>query len=256
MRLLRLFSAALAVAVLALLPFPASAAPGWVWPVAGPHVVSRPFAPGPTPYSPGHRGADLPGAPGAAVLAAGAGRVSYAGLLAGRGVVVVVHGTLRTTYEPVASAVRVGQEVAPGEQIGTLNPGHAGCPAAACLHWGLRRGEDYLDPVRLVEGGPVRLLPRAVPAAAPGPPGPVAVPPVTGWPELPPTAPPPVAAPPVDAPPFDAPPGVHPADPGARPADLSVPGPAAPGRSTALATTGAALLALAAADRAGRRRRR
>jgi murein DD-endopeptidase MepM/ murein hydrolase activator NlpD len=107
------------------------------------------------------------------VLAAGAGRVGYAGLLAGRGVVVVVHGELRTTYEPVVAEVAVGSAVAAGERIGTLEPGHAGCPAAACLHWGLRRGDSYLDPLRLVDRGPVRLLPLAARsgsvAAAPAP---------------------------------------------------------------------------------------
>jgi len=144
-----------------LLPAPAQAAPAWVWPLAGAQQVSRPFAPGPTPYAPGHRGADLPGRAGQQVLAAGAGRVSFSGLLAGRGVLVVVHGALRTTYEPVLASVGVGQPVAAGQTIGRLVAGHGGCPVEACLHWGLRRGRDYLDPVRLVRGGPVRLLPLA-----------------------------------------------------------------------------------------------
>ncbi|MBC7373849.1 MAG: M23 family peptidase, partial [Frankiales bacterium] len=77
----------------------AAAADGpWGWPVAGAREVGRPFAPPASRYSAGHRGVDLPAPAGTAVRAAGAGRVSYAGLLAGRGVVVVVHGTLRTTY--------------------------------------------------------------------------------------------------------------------------------------------------------------
>jgi len=146
----------------------AHAAPGWVWPLDGSHAVSRVFDPGPTPYGPGHRGADLPGAPGDPVRAAGDGRVSYAGLLAGRGGVVVEHGALRTTYEPVTAVVRVGLAVAAGQQIATLDAGHEGCPVLACLHWGLRRGEAYLDPVRLVEGGPVRLLPRGADVVSPG----------------------------------------------------------------------------------------
>jgi len=146
----------------------AHAAPGWVWPLDGSHAVSRVFDPGPTPYAPGHRGADLTGAPGDPVRAAGDGRVSYAGLLAGRGVVVVEHGALRTTYEPVTPVVHVGLAVAAGQQIATLDAGHEGCPVLACLHWGLRRGEAYLDPVRLVEGGPVRLLPRDADVVSPG----------------------------------------------------------------------------------------
>lgn len=139
---------------------PAAADEGpWGWPLAGPHEVGRPFAPPASAYGAGHRGADLPSVEDAAVRAAAAGRITYAGLLAGRGVVVVTHGSLRTTYEPVVAAVRLGQQVALGQVLGRLSVGHAGCPVAACLHWGLRRGEQYLDPVRLVERGPVRLLP-------------------------------------------------------------------------------------------------
>ncbi len=162
----------LVVLLLVLAPAPASGAMstassvGWVWPVDGPHEVSRPFAPPAFRYGVGHRGADLPAPPGSVVRAAGSGRVSYAGLLAGRGVVVVVHGDLRTTYEPVEATVSLGQRVDAGTPLGRLAPGHGGCPVAACLHWGLRRGDDYLDPVPLVERPPLRLLPVGPPLAA------------------------------------------------------------------------------------------
>jgi hypothetical protein len=33
------------------------------------------------------------------------------------------------------------------------------CFPATCLHWGLIVGETYVDPLTLVGGGPVRLLP-------------------------------------------------------------------------------------------------
>jgi murein DD-endopeptidase MepM/ murein hydrolase activator NlpD len=159
--------AAVVLSVLAwsLLPT-AAAADAWQWPLAGPHEVSRDFAPPATRFGAGHRGVDLPAEAGAVVRAAGAGRISYAGLLAGRGVVVVVHGELRTTYEPVTSLHPLGSQVAAGEPIGRLEPGHLGCASAACLHWGLKRGEEYLDPTRLVDRGPVRLLP--VPGGASG----------------------------------------------------------------------------------------
>ena len=121
--------------------------------------VTRGFDPPATAYGPGHRGVDLAATAGAAVRAAGAGVVSVAGSLAGRGVVVVVHGRLRTTYEPVTASVHVGDAVDAGQVIGHLAPGHPGCPVAACLHWGLRRGRDYLNPLDLVGGGPIRLLP-------------------------------------------------------------------------------------------------
>ena len=55
---------------------------------------------------------------GAAVLAAAAGRVTFAGRLAGRGVVVVDHGAVRTTYEPVEPLAAVGDEVKAGPWSG------------------------------------------------------------------------------------------------------------------------------------------
>ena len=135
----------------------------WVWPVTGSREVLRPFAPPAERYAAGHRGVDLAAGPGR-VVAAGAGRVSYAGLLAGRGVVVVVHGELRTTYEPVSAVVRVGQQVQAGDLLGAIDGLHAGC-GLPCLHWGLLRGQTYLDPLSLVHRGPSRLLPVPAPGA-------------------------------------------------------------------------------------------
>ena len=88
-----------------------------------------------------------------------AGTVTFAGRLAGRGVVVVDHGGLRTTYEPVSASVQVGDPVAKGAVIGTLQRASSHCFPRACLHWGLIRGETYLDPLTLVGAGPIRLLP-------------------------------------------------------------------------------------------------
>ncbi|UOY01544.1 M23 family metallopeptidase [Blastococcus sp. PRF04-17] len=94
------------------------------------------------------------------MLAAGDGVVVFAGMVAGRPVVSIDHPTgLRTTYEPVDPSVGAGQRVSRGAVIGTLRGGHAGCPAAACLHWGLRRGDRYLDPLDLLDSLRVRLLP-------------------------------------------------------------------------------------------------
>jgi murein DD-endopeptidase MepM/ murein hydrolase activator NlpD len=129
------------------------------WPVDAPRIV-RSFDPPAQPWLAGHRGVDLAAPPLSMVYAVGAGTVVYAGRLADRGVVSVAHPDgLRTTYEPVTSALHVGDVVAGGQRIGTLEAGHPGCPAVACLHWGLRRGEQYLDPLALLGLGRVRLLP-------------------------------------------------------------------------------------------------
>ena len=123
-------------------------------------TVSRPFEHLPHRFAAGHRGADLRGAPSSPVLAAGDGVVVFAGMVAGRPLVSIDHhGGLRTTYEPVDPSVAAGQQVARGSPIGTLAVGHGGCPVQACLHWGLRRGETYLDPLSLLRSPRVRLLP-------------------------------------------------------------------------------------------------
>jgi murein DD-endopeptidase MepM/ murein hydrolase activator NlpD len=141
-------------------PAPPAPAALWTWPLAGSPPVTRSFEPPPHPYAAGHRGVDLAGSPGSPVLAAGDGVVAFAGMVAGRPVVSVDHaGGLRTTYEPVDPSVGAGTPVARGSPIGALVAGHAGCPEAACLHWGLRRGETYLDPLSLLEIPRISLLP-------------------------------------------------------------------------------------------------
>jgi murein DD-endopeptidase MepM/ murein hydrolase activator NlpD len=130
-------------------------------PLPGPIVVLRRFEPPPTPYSPGHRGVDLGASRASLVLAASAGRVSFAGRVAGRGVVVIAHGDgIRTEYEPVLPLVSAGQVVTGGQPIGRVHGTHDGQPPDRCLHWGARRGSDYIDPLLMLRPlGPVRLLP-------------------------------------------------------------------------------------------------
>jgi murein DD-endopeptidase MepM/ murein hydrolase activator NlpD len=136
------------------------------WPLRPRPVVVREFdAPSPN-WKPGHRGVDLSGAPGQLVYAAGNATVVFAGLLAGRPVVSLAHpGGLRTSYEPVRAAVRVGQRVSTETVIGELVAGHPGCAAAACLHWGAMWGPaaraDYVDPLGLLTSTPIRLKPLA-----------------------------------------------------------------------------------------------
>jgi murein DD-endopeptidase MepM/ murein hydrolase activator NlpD len=133
--------------------------PVGVWPLQPEPDVVADFDPPEDPYGAGHRGVDLAGRVGQPVRSALPGRVLYAGRLAGRGVVVVGHGPTRTTYEPVGAGVRVGDLVAAGDRIGVLQLPQSHCFPKACLHWGWIEGETYLDPLLLVGGGPVRLLP-------------------------------------------------------------------------------------------------
>ena len=162
---MRLLTGVLLVCLLLGLPRPAAAGPEPIgrWPLDPAPEVVRGFEPPPSPYASGHRGVDLAGAPGQAVLAALPGTVGFAGSIGGKPVVTVLHGGRRTTYEPVVASVEPGQEVAAGDVLGRLVPTDSHCFPAACLHWGLIEGtgddEVYVDPLTLVGGGPVRLLP-------------------------------------------------------------------------------------------------
>jgi murein DD-endopeptidase MepM/ murein hydrolase activator NlpD len=107
---------------------------------------------------------DLAGAAGADVLAAGAGTVSFAGRVAGRGVVTVTHDHgLRTTYEPVDAAVARGDPVQAGAVLGSLAAGASHCAPAACLHLGALWGDVYVDPLALVRERPYPVLLPAPP---------------------------------------------------------------------------------------------
>ncbi len=134
------------------------------WPLLPTHRVVHGFDPPDHVGAPGHRGVDLLGRAGEPVLAGLGGTVTFAGGLAGRGVVVIAHGADRTTYEPVAATVRVGAAVATGARIGTLEVTQSHCFPRACLHWGWLRGSAYRDPLRLVGAAKkIRLLPLSRP---------------------------------------------------------------------------------------------
>lgn len=139
---------------------PANAPRAATWPLAPAPEVVTDFDPPSAVWGAGHRGVDLLGAPDQPVLAAMAGRVSFAGTIAGRGVVVIEHGSVRTTYEPVLAQVRTGEQVPAGGVIGRLQTGRSHCVPRTCLHWGLLEGREYLDPLSLLGRGPVRLLPN------------------------------------------------------------------------------------------------
>ncbi|MFJ9031212.1 M23 family metallopeptidase [Streptomyces sp. NPDC102274] len=152
---------------------------GRAWPVGSRPAVLRGWEPPATAYGRGHRGVDLAAAVGAPVRAAASGRVSFAGQVAGRGVLsITLSGTgdppLRTTYEPVSPLVAEGDEVTAGRRVATVTGGPSHC-APGCLHWGLLRGAVYLNPLsllprELLRRGPSRLLPVfGVPEPGPEP---------------------------------------------------------------------------------------
>jgi murein DD-endopeptidase MepM/ murein hydrolase activator NlpD len=165
-----------------------------VWPLSPRPEVVEGFDPPATRWGAGHRGVDLLGHVGEPVHVSLAGTVTFAAPLAGRGVVVVDHGAVRTTYEPVSASVSVGDVLARGAVIGTLERASSHCFPRACLHWGLISGDSYLNPLTLVGAGPIRLLPLtgslmgsfvgtrfASPLVVSAPPAPRV--PARGWPD-------------------------------------------------------------------------
>lgn len=130
---------------------PAATAPaGWAWPLLPrPRVVGA-WAPPAERWLRGHRGVDLAAGPGAVVRSPADGTVSWSGVVVDRPVLTVAHGAgLRSSFEPVESSLRPGDRVRRGQAVGTLR-GRDHCDPGACLHWGVRRGRDYLNPLLFV----------------------------------------------------------------------------------------------------------
>ena len=135
--------------------------PMWEFPLLPTPRLARGFEPPAHNWLPGHRGVDLRAESGQAVLAPESGVITYASNLAGRGVIVIKHGQLRSTYEPVTSQLKIGDQVTRGDKIGRLECGTSHCcqgRQVKCLHWGLLRGKQYVNPLSKVEVH-IRLLP-------------------------------------------------------------------------------------------------
>ena len=151
---------ALATALLGAPQGSPAAETAWLPPVR-PLVVERPFVAPAGPYAPGHRGVDLKAEPGTPVRAPASGVVRVAGTVAGKDVVSLEHAQpvlgrrgWRTTYEGVRATVTVGESVTAGESLGLVVT-HA---HGRGVHWGLKLGREYADPLLLLRR-PVVLKP-------------------------------------------------------------------------------------------------
>jgi murein DD-endopeptidase MepM/ murein hydrolase activator NlpD len=145
----RRFAPAFLVAVvLTTAASPAAGLDPWIRPVAG--QMSQPFRAPRTRFGKGHLGVDFAAAPGTPVHAAGPGTVAFAGHVAGARYVVVRHaGGLRTTYAFLASiAVRKGEVLARGAVVGATG-GRGENHEPDVVHFGVRIGDAYVDPMRL-----------------------------------------------------------------------------------------------------------
>ena len=138
-------------------------------PVTGP--VVRGFDARAGSYGPGHRGIDIAVPMGKLVRAPTAGRVVFAGPVAGVNWVTLVVApgvlvTLGPLLDPVVTATRVRSKA----PVGRIGPGHAATPAApAALHLSVRVDGVYVDPlVYLVDRPRPRLVPLPAPGGLPG----------------------------------------------------------------------------------------
>ncbi|TSE16395.1 M23 family metallopeptidase [Arthrobacter sp. KBS0703] len=129
---------------------PLPAAGSWSWPLTPRPAVLRAFDPPDKPWLSGHRGVDLKSSSdGGPVTAPESGTVSFVGVVVDRPVITVDHGNgLRSSFEPVASTLAKGDAVAKGQLLGTLLAGH--CGPTPCVHWGVRRGDEYVNPLEFV----------------------------------------------------------------------------------------------------------
>ena len=134
--------------------------------------VARAFEAPQHSWSAGHRGTDLRAEPGTEIRAAAEGTVSWVGTINSVTSVTISHADgLRTTYQPIDPQIAKGDRVSAGQALGRLLPGH-GEPSS--LHWGLLRGDDYLDPMAWLAGGirgRTSLLPGGTRVTRPAPPG-------------------------------------------------------------------------------------
>lgn len=121
-------------------------------------ILAHDFAKPAQNWLPGHRGIDLVPTGAPVIVAPSAGSIGFVGNVAGKPVVTLLHaGGLRSTFEPAETDLVVGTVLDAGDFVGTISsagPWH--CPTA-CLHWGVKDGDEYLDPWRFIRP-PVRII--------------------------------------------------------------------------------------------------
>src|SRR5919201_2791107 len=186
-------AAALAASSLLLAP----AAGAWSWPASG--AVLRPFSLGTNAYAGGqHRGIDVGGEAGEAVLAPREGRIAFAGSLPTNGLSVTIEtgdGYSVTLVHLGSIAVKRNSTIAEGSPVGTVGPSGESEWPVPYVHLGVRVTSEpngYVDPLRFLPPRPASAAP-AEPA-----PEPVPVPPAPAVEQAP--------APPAPAPSASAPP--------------------------------------------------
>ena len=156
-------------------PDPPPVPPLWM-PVAG--AVVRGFDTRAGPFGPGHRGIDIAASVGELVRSPTAGRVVFAGRVAGTNWVslLVAPGVL-VTLGPLLDPATTADRVRLRTPVGRVGPGHPPPPVGragsgregATLHLSVRVDGVYVDPFAyLVDRPRPRLAPLLAPGGLPG----------------------------------------------------------------------------------------
>jgi murein DD-endopeptidase MepM/ murein hydrolase activator NlpD len=128
-------------------PHPTPATTAWRWPLIGP--ITQRFGETKTRYG-FHQGIDIDGQTGDRVRAARGGRVVLAGTsdaCGGLQVHIDHGGGFESWYRHLSRIdVQRGDVVAAGAVIGRV--GNTGCSLGSHLHFGIRRGTTFVDPLR------------------------------------------------------------------------------------------------------------
>ncbi|GAA1745924.1 M23 family metallopeptidase [Rothia terrae] len=159
---------AIQVAILLLatfLPNPSASAdtsPHWQSPVGDPYSVERHFKKPPKKWNAGHRGVDFSATASTKVVAPEAGTISFSGKVVDRTVITITHPDgKKSSFEPVTNPLPIGTKVTKGQPIAAIDASQHHCPSLTlCVHWGVRKGDEYINPWLLIETqAPSILLP-------------------------------------------------------------------------------------------------
>ncbi len=126
-------------------------APVWLPPTGMVRLVEAYAAPSDR-YSRGHRGVDLAADAGAVLRAPASGVVAFAGKVVDRVVITIDHGGgYVSTLEPVDEPLPVGSSVRRGDRVARAGTGGHTSPGA--VHFGIRFGGEYVNPLLMIGGG-------------------------------------------------------------------------------------------------------
>jgi murein DD-endopeptidase MepM/ murein hydrolase activator NlpD len=144
---------------------PASRVPALWMPAHG--AVVRGFDAHAGPYGPGHRGIDIAAPEGTIARAPAAGKVVFAGPVAGTTwVSLLVAPGVRVTLGPLLDPT-TARRVRLGDPLGRVGPGHQ--VGGVTLHLSVRVDGVYVDPLAyLVDRPRPRLAPLSAPGGLPG----------------------------------------------------------------------------------------